>query len=96
MECVGGDSYKDITTLLSSYLYKSKFKLNTTKTVSGPFHPYKKEAQPEINIFVNGQAPTYLGIKLDGAIIFIGEELSILRWAFKAIKWIRLGGECHI
>ena len=59
------------TAILSSYLYKWKLKLSTTKTVSTVILLYTKEARHELNVFVNGQAlpfcteTTYLGIKLD-------------------------------
>ena len=61
---------------LSSYLYISKIKLSTTKTLSATFHLYNKEARRELNVFVNRQAlpfraeTTYLGINLDEALTF--------------------------
>ena len=54
--------------ILSSYFYKWKLKVGTTKTVSAAFRVYNKEARRELDIVVNGQAlpfcaePTYLGI----------------------------------
>ena len=68
---------QDMATL-SSYLYKWKLKLSTTKTVSAAFHLCNKEARREFNIFVNRQAltfcaePTYLGkpLILDWALTF--------------------------
>ena len=66
---------QDMATL-SSYFYKGKLKLNTTKTLLAFFHLYNKEARCELNIFVNGLAlpfctkHTYVCIKLHTALTF--------------------------
>ena len=99
-EALEGNLTQDMA-ILSSYLYKSKLKLSATKIVSAFFYLYNKEAQCELNTFVNGQTlpfcveSTYLGIKLDRAITFCRQLVSLRKKLTSRVGLIsRLGGSC--
>ena len=66
---------EDMTTL-SAYLQTWRLKLSHAKTVTAAFHLHNREAEPELKVMNNDRilpfcpVPTYLGVKLDGALTY--------------------------
>ena len=100
-----GALIQDMKTL-SSCLQKWKLKLSVNKTVTAAFHLHNREARRELTVNVGEHSlpfsttPTYLGVKLDGALTF-RQHLESLhkknnsRWAFETISRVELGCWCH-